>query len=55
MIYPNQFIPLFESNGFCARLDMYMVEQVCRQIRKWTDDGIEPIPISVNQSKLPFL
>ena len=54
MIYPNQFIPLFESNGFCARLDMYMVEQVCRQIRKWTDDGIEPIPISVNQSKLLF-
>ena len=45
MIYPSQFIPLFESNGFCARLDMYMVEQVCRQIRKWTDDGIEPIPI----------
>ena len=54
MIYPNQFIPLFESNGFCARLDMYMVEQVCRRIRKWIDEGIEPIPISVNQSKLLF-
>lgn len=51
MIYPDQFIPLFESNGFCVRLDMYMVEMVCRQIRKWKDMGVEPLPVSVNQSK----
>lgn len=54
MIYPNQFITLFESNGFCARLDMYMVEKVCEQLRNWIDEGIEPIPISVNQSKILF-
>ena len=54
MIFPNQFIPLFESNGFCVKLDLYMVEQACRQIRSWIDRGIEPIPISVNQSKLLF-
>ena len=32
MIYPGQFIPVFENNGFCSNLDMYMVEQACRQI-----------------------
>lgn len=53
-IFPDQFIPLFERNGFCVRLDLYMVEQACRQIRSWLDRGIEPIPISVNQSKLLF-
>ena len=31
---PGDFIPVFESNGFCARLDMYMVEAVCRQLAR---------------------
>ena len=52
--YPNEFIPLFEANGFCTKLDIYMVEQACRQIREWIDAGNEPIPISINQSKLLF-
>lgn len=54
IIYPNQFIPLFESNGFCSSLDMYMVENVCRKIREWIDAGITPVPVSVNQSKILF-
>ncbi|WP_164489147.1 GGDEF domain-containing protein [Ruminococcus sp. Marseille-P6503] len=54
MIFPDQFIPLFERNGFCAKLDTYMLEQVCKQIDSWIKTGIEPIPISVNQSKLMF-
>lgn len=54
MIFPDQFIPLFEENGFCTRLDIYMVEKACMQLRKWIDMGYEPINISVNQSKLLF-
>lgn len=54
MIFPDQFIPLFERNGFCVKLDLYMVERACRQIRSWMDRGIAPIPISVNQSKRLF-
>lgn len=52
--FPNEFIPLFEANGFCTHLDLYMVEQVCRQLRKWMDEGKTPIPISVNQTRLLF-
>ena len=54
MICPGQFIPIFENNGFCSNLDMYMVERVCRQIRDWIDAGVRPVPLSVNQSKLLF-
>ena len=54
MIYPDEFIPLFEQNGFCTKLDLYMVECACRQIRQWMDEGTEPVGISVNQSKLLF-
>lgn len=53
-IFPDRFIPMFERNGFCVNLDRYMLEQVFRQIRSWTDRGIKPIPVSVNQSKLLF-
>lgn len=54
MIFPDQFIPIFERNGFCIQLDYYMVEQACKQIRAWMDSGLSPVPISVNQSKLLF-
>lgn len=54
LVYPNEFIPAFEKNGFCARLDLYMVDRTCCQLRKWLDAGYEPICISVNQSRLLF-
>lgn len=54
VLYPDQFIPLFEQNGFSVSLDLYMVECACRQLRAWQDQGIRPVPLSVNQSKLLF-
>lgn len=54
VIFPDQFIPLFELNGFCAQLDLYMVDQVCRKLRQWEDEGRRPVSVSVNQSKLLF-
>lgn len=51
-IFPDQFIPIFERNGFCIQLDYYMMEQACKQIRAWMDAGLSPVPISVNQTKL---
>ena len=54
MIYPDQFIPVFEKNGFCAVLDLYMVERVCCQMRQWLDAGYAPVTVSVNQTKRLF-
>ncbi len=50
--YPNDFIPLFERNGFIVQLDNYILEQVCITLRKWNDEGLRMIPISVNCSRL---
>lgn len=54
MMFPDQFIPIFEKNGFCVQLDLYMFREACHQLREWIDEGKTPIPISVNQSKLMF-
>lgn len=52
LIYPNDFIPLFERNGFIIQLDLYVFEQVCKTIRKWLDSGYEPVKISINCSRV---
>lgn len=51
MIPPNEFIPLFEKNGFILRLDLFVFDQVCDTIRRWLDQGLEPVTISVNLSR----
>lgn len=52
MIYPDEFISLFEKNGFIIQLDMWVFEEVCRSIRAWLDQGLEPVKVSVNCSRM---
>lgn len=54
VIYPDKFVPLFEANGFCVSLDLYMFEKVCNLLGNWFEQGKNAIPISINQSKLLF-
>lgn len=54
MIYPSDFIPLFEKSGKICRLDLYIFEEVCRTLRRWLDTGAEPFSISVNLSRQHF-
>lgn len=50
-VSPGEFIPAFEQNGMVCALDFYILEQVCMDIRKWLDMGLEPVRISVNFSR----
>lgn len=52
IVPPSQFIPLLESNGFIASLDLYIWEKVCGCMRRWIDKGYKVIPISVNVSRI---
>ena len=54
MIYPDEFIPLFEKNGFIIQLDLFVFETVCRTLRRWIDQGMAQVRISVNCSRLHF-
>ncbi|KXY77509.1 MULTISPECIES: sensor domain-containing protein [Bacillus] len=51
---PNQFIPLAERTGFIIKLDEWVVNEVCRQIREWLNKGYEVVPIAVNISARHF-
>lgn len=52
--YPDDFIPIFEENGFITELDMFMLEEACRRVSEWTRQGYDMRPISVNQSRIFF-
>ncbi len=52
MIFPNEFIHIFEKNGFISMLDMYMFEKVCGILQDWQKNGLPLICISVNFSRL---
>lgn len=52
MVYPSDFVPVFERNGFIEQLDMFMLESACKLIREQLDAEEPVYPISVNQSRM---
>lgn len=55
LVPPYKFISIFERTGLISRLDPYIWEIACKQIRKWCDDGHAEYYISVNISPKDFL
>ncbi len=53
LIPPEEFIPLFEKNGFILKLDSFVWEKSCQCLRRWLDEqgAISPVPFSVNISR----
>ncbi len=54
IISPAVFIEVLESVHLIHRLDIYMIDQVCSDLRDDIDSGYEVEPISVNLSRLDF-
>lgn len=55
IISPGKFIPLFEKNKFIIKLDLYIFEQVCKDMASWKEK-YDYIPIvSINVSKEHFV
>ncbi len=55
MVSPGAFIPTLEQNGEIVLLDYYVLKMACEDIKEWLDEGIEPVPISVNFSRKDLL
>lgn len=51
IVPPGDFIPLFEKNGFIEKIDFYMLEQICKYLRRMLDENREVYPVSINQSR----
>ena len=54
IIPPDKFIPIIEQGINICTLDFYMLDHVCRDLRRWLDEGKTVVPVSVNVSRLNF-
>lgn len=52
LVSPGVFIPVFEKNGFIAKVDYCVWEKTCQMLRAWLDAGVIPYPVSVNISRI---
>jgi diguanylate cyclase (GGDEF)-like protein len=51
MLPPASFVPVFEKNEAICRIDLYMLREVCSDLSRWIEDGLNPPTISVNFSR----
>ena len=52
VIRPDEFISLFERNGFILKLDMFILEEAVRHLAMWKANGMPIVPLAVNFSRL---
>lgn len=50
-VSPAEFAPVLEQSGLIYQMDQYIWERVCILLRRWIDEGREPLPVSVNISR----
>lgn len=51
IVSPGEFIPLIERNGLVRSLDLRVWEKTAAWIRGLIDEGVQPVPVSVNVSR----
>jgi len=52
MILPYRFIPVLEQSNMICELDFYVLENVCRDLKRWSEEGKALVKVSVNLSRV---
>ncbi len=55
VLEPEAFIPSVQSSQIIVSLDAWVLDQACRQVRQWLDEGVPPIRLSVNVASLDLV
>ncbi len=54
LVSPGEFIPIAERTGLIAEIDAWVMQQSCRQMCQWLQDGVQLSFIAVNVSSRLF-
>jgi diguanylate cyclase (GGDEF)-like protein/PAS domain S-box-containing protein len=54
MVPPGEFIPVAEETGLIMQISAWVLEEACRQARRWKDAGFPVTRIAVNLSARDF-
>ena len=52
---PGFFVPYYEQTGKIAQIDFFVMESVCKMLRRRLDEGKKVVPISCNFSRIHFV
>ena len=52
VVSPAYFIPVLEKNDAVLKVDWYILEEACKLLRYQIDNALNPVPISVNFSRM---
>ena len=52
LISPAKFIPIAEKTHDIIKIDRWVFQTVCRNLRQWIDEGRKVVPISANISRI---
>ena len=55
LVAPAEFIPVLEETGLIRQAGAWVLEQVCRDVRKWMKAGVPRLPVAVNLSARQFV
>lgn len=54
LLYPDKFIDLAENTGSIIKIDMWVLETACKQLKIWKDHNRQRVTVSVNLSSKTF-
>jgi len=52
---PGFFVPYYEQTGKITEVDFFVLEAVCKMLRRRIDEGKRVVPVSCNFSRLHFI
>ncbi len=54
VVSPGDFIPLAEETGLILPIGKWAIDEACRQIREWSEEGVPLLSLSINLSARQF-
>jgi diguanylate cyclase (GGDEF)-like protein len=54
LIGPHEFVPLAEESGLIVAVDLWVMQEACRQAKVWLDEGLPEVRMAVNISGRHF-
>ena len=55
LVYPAEFVPVLEETGMVVRVGEWIVDEACRQIAEWNEQGVRELRVAVNVSSRQFV
>ncbi|MEE5987938.1 EAL domain-containing protein [Ligilactobacillus equi] len=54
LLGPSTYVPILEASHLCYKVDMYVIEKTCQDLRQALDAGRPVVPVAINLSRDDF-